>query len=277
VAALVRTDEAAKRVEEAGARPVIGDLLDPTPTLEDAVRRARYVVHCAQPTARRERARMDGHLLGAMDPGHVARIVYVCGGSYIGRAEAGEVLDESSPPRPMGVGPTFEEGIRALRSAGERGLDYAVAFVGGVYGRRSWFTEAYLRALAGGEPILVLDPAPRWSYIHIEDCARAIELLLTAESGELAAVGREIFVVDDEPIRMDAFIEELATAAGKPPNLVRVDEATLRAKYPAILATYLSSEFPHSNGRLRKLGFVCRHPTVREGVRALGPSLRGPA
>ena len=99
VAALVRTEAASAHVSALGARPLLGDLVAPTPEIEDAIREARYVVHCAQPTGRGERGRMDGNLIRALDPGHVARMVYVCGSSYLGRAQAGELLDERTPPR----------------------------------------------------------------------------------------------------------------------------------------------------------------------------------
>jgi nucleoside-diphosphate-sugar epimerase len=213
---------------------------------------------------------MDENLLRAVDPGRGSRVVYVCGSSYIGRAEDGEVLDESSPSRPFGTGPVFEAGLRALRLSGAQGLDYAVAFVGGVYGRRSWFVQAYLAALAAGEPIPVLDPAPRWPYVHVEDCARAIALLATADSEALAALGREIIVADDEPTRMDVFIEEVARAAGKPVTLRRLDEANLVLAVPSLTASYLTADMPHSNRRLRQLGFTCLYPTVREGMASLG-------
>jgi hypothetical protein len=80
-----------------------------------------------------------------------------------------------------------------------------VAFVGGVYGRGSWFVQAYLRALAAGEP----------------------------------------------------------------PRLNRLDEATLGTQLPPMAATFFAADMPHSNHRLRQLGFSCRYPTVREGLSAL--------
>jgi nucleoside-diphosphate-sugar epimerase len=203
----------------------------------------------------------------------VARVVYVGGSSYIGRAEGEEWLDESSPRRPIGIGHTFEAGIGALRAAGERGLDYAVALVGGVYGRGSWFIQAYLRALAAGDAIPVLEPAPRWPYVHIDDCARAIVHLLTVDGGALAAQGREVIVADDKPMRMDAFIEEVGRVVGKQALLRRLDEATLRAQFPPLQASYLTADMPHSNRRLRQLGFTCRYPTPRDGLAALGLTL----
>jgi nucleoside-diphosphate-sugar epimerase len=271
VQAVVRTEEAAARVRALGARPVLGDLLNPTPSLLEALSGARYVVHCAQPTpaGHADRPRMDANLLGALDPGRVARLVFVCGSSYLGFAEGGAHIDESAPPRPFGIASSFEEGLTRLRAARGK-LDYAVAFVGGVYGKGSWFLDSYLRAIANNEHVMLRDPAPVWPYIHIEDCARAIEHLLTADAERLDGVGRELIVADHEPAPMDAFIEEVFRAAGKPPKLLRLDAAALRRKVPPLLFTYLCANMPHSSARLRQLGFSCRYPTIREGVRALG-------
>src|SRR5579871_4260021 len=98
VTALVRTEAAAEAAQAAGAQAMIGDLLAPTLALDEAIAGARRVVHCAQPEQRDERATMDENLLRALDPARGTRVVYVCGSSYIGGAEAGEALDERSPP-----------------------------------------------------------------------------------------------------------------------------------------------------------------------------------
>jgi nucleoside-diphosphate-sugar epimerase len=273
VEALVRTEAAAEAARAAGASSILGDLLAPTPAMNETIAAARYVVHCAQPKARDERPRMDANLLEAIDLRRVARFVYVGGSSYIGRAEGKEWLDENSPRHPIGIGATFEESIRALRAAGERGLDYAVALVGGVYGNGSWFIQAYLHALAVGEPIPVLNPAPRWPYVHIDDCARAIVHLMTVDRSTLASHGREVIVADDMPMPMDLFIEEVGRVVGKQASLRRLDEATLRAEFPPVRVSYLTADMPHSNRRLRQLGFTCRYPSPREGLATLGLTL----
>ena len=277
VRALVRTDAAADQVRALGARPVRGDLLDPGPEVRDVVAGARYVAHCAHPTRHgqhADRPRMDRRLLESIDPARLARLVYVCGSSYLGASEGGELVDEATPPRPFGVGVQFEEGLRALREA--PGLDYAAALVAGVYGRGSWFLELCARALERGDPVPVRDPAPVWPYLHVEDCARAIELLLAVSPARLDEVGREIILADEEPAPMDAFIAEIARALGRPLRLARLDEAALRALLPPAAFVYWTTDMRHSSARLRRLGFACRYPTFREGIPALGLAA-GPA
>lgn len=278
VRALVRTEASAARVRALGAEPLVGDLLHPTPALLGALGEARYVVHCASPTPSNDsltaRPSMDRTLLGAIDPARVARLVYVCGSSYLGCGEGSAPLDETSAAPPFGIAPSFDEGIRALRASSGR-LDYAVAYVGGVYGRGSWFLEEYLRHIQQGKPVVVRDPAPLWPYIHIDDCARAIALLLAVSPAALEAVGREIIIADDEPTPMDAFVEAVFRASGREPDLIRHDAEALHRAVPQPYSMYLSANMPHSNARLRRLGFLCRYPTIREGVPALGLATPG--
>lgn len=273
VRALVRTEESAGRVRALGAEPLVADLLHPTKALLSAIGEARYIVHCASPALSSDtltvRPSMDRTLLGAIDPSRVARLVYVCGSSYLGCGEGNAPLDETSASPPFGIAPSFDEGIKALRASSGR-LDYAIAYVGGVYGRGSWFLEEYLRHIREGKPVVVREPAPLWPYIHIDDCARAIALLLSVSPAALEAVGREIIIADDEPTPMDVFVEAVFRAAGREPDLARHDAEALHRAVPPHYSMYLGANMPHSNARLRRLGFVCRYPTIREGVPALG-------
>jgi len=275
VKALVRGDTGAERARAVGAEPVHGELLDPSAELREVIAGARYVVHCADATRTssdyaEQRARMDENLIGALDAQHLARVVYVCGSSYFGVSGDETLVDERTPPRPMGLGPSFEPGLRALRAARERGLDSVAAFVSGVYGPDSWFTRQYLKQLEQEQPILVLEPPPIWAYIHIEDCARALEFLLTLDTAKLETAGREVILADDTPLPMTAFIEELARATGRTARIERLELGALKERLPPFGLRYLTANMPHSNARLRGLGFQCEYPSVREGVPALG-------
>lgn len=277
VRALVRNEAGAAQVRELGAEPLRGDLLEVSEDVRQAIAGARYVVHCAHPPTDRLEARavMDENLVRAVDPARAARLVFVAGSSWFGTSSDGALIDEDAPPRPFAVASYFEAGLRALRAAGERGLDYAVAYIAGVYGHGSWFLRHYLQAIEEGQPIPVLDPAPVWPYIHIEDCIRALELLLVVPSEQLETVGRDVILTDHSPVPMDLFIEEVAQAMGRPANIERLGFAELEARLSPFDLAYLTANMPHSGARLRRLGFACRYPSVREGIRSLG--LGGPA
>jgi hypothetical protein len=280
VKAFVRSDEAAENARALGASPVRVDLLDPRDEhWQTVVAGARYLVHCAQPSTAGDytlRAQMDVGLVRALDPRVTARAVFVYGSSYYGRTSPGQLADETMRPRrPIGLGAVFETCIAELRAAEARGLDWAGAFVGAVYGPRSWFLDAYVKALVAGEPILMCDPAPVWPYIHIDDCARAIEHLLLVDRDALASAGREVIITDDHPVPMDEFVACVARRLGKEPHFNRMAEADLRGVLPTMESSYLIESMAHSNARLRSLGFACRYPRVAEGIASLDLDPRG--
>lgn len=271
VVALVRTDEAAERVRARGAEPLLGDLMEPSAALAEQIAGAERIVHCATPPMERaqDRAALDQGLLAHVDPKRTRRLVYVCGSSYFGASVGEKWVDETRPPAPLGLGPTFSAGLDALGALRARGLDAVAAYVAGLYGRGSWFLEYYLGAIARGEPIVTLEEAPVWPYIHVADVAAALIHLLTMPAEALDAEGRDVIVTDDRPVAMDQFILEVAGAVGKSANLVRLDAESLKARVDPFQFAYLSTPMRHSNARLRRLGFSCAYPTIFDGIPAL--------
>jgi nucleoside-diphosphate-sugar epimerase len=101
-----------------------------------------------------------------------------------------------------------------------------------------------------------------WSFIHVQDAARATLAALTSGSSDVYNV------VDDEPALVREWIPELASALGaKPPRRV-----------PAWLARALAGEYAvmtmtraqgASNARARReLGWSPRHASWREGFQS---------
>lgn len=274
VKALARSEASAHKVRALGAEPVLGDMLDEGGTLGEAAAGAAYVVSAAQPALGPDyalkRTRMEDNLLRALDARRLKRAVLVFGSSYYGRTTPGEVADETmSPRRPIGLGPLFAPSVEALAAFRGRGIDVVGAFPGGVYGRGTWFLDLSLGALRKGKPVMVPDPPPFWPFIHIEDCARALEFLLTVDASRLDEVGRDIILADDEPASMDRFLKAVAEAVGGPTALRRCPGAALRERLPPMLVEYLTTNMVHSNARLRRLGFKLAYPRVEQGIKAL--------
>ncbi|WP_437757452.1 NAD-dependent epimerase/dehydratase family protein [Sorangium sp. So ce1389] len=272
VKALVRSAEGAARVRAAGGEPVFGDLLDEVGAWRGAAAGAAYVVNCAQPavtSSPSERSAMDRILLRSLDMSRLRRVVMVFGSSYFGRTEEGDSLDETvTTRRPTGLGPCYAPGVRALRSIGED-LDWVAAFPGGVYGRGTWFLEHCLRSIQRAEPVVLRDPPAIWPYIHIEDCVRALEFLMTVDRARLDALGREVILADDEPVPMSRFVDYMSQAVGEPTRLSLLSEEALRELLPPFYSGQLSANMAHKNTRLRRLGFDLKYPHVREGILAL--------
>jgi nucleoside-diphosphate-sugar epimerase len=282
VKALARSKASADKVRSLGAEPVLGDMLDEDGAFREAAAGAAYVVSAAQPPVGPDyalRTKMEDNLLRALDAAKLKRAVLIFGSSYYGRTEAGEVADETmSPRRPVGLGPLFAPSIEALDTFRGRGIDVVGAFPGGVYGRGARLLELYLGALQIGKPIIVPDPPPCWPYIQIEDCARALEFLLTVDAARLDAAGRDIILADDEPTCMVRFITAVAEAVGKPAELRFRPGAVLQKRLPPLVVEYLTANMVHSNARLRRLGFELLYPRIAQGIQALAlPRLGAPS
>jgi hypothetical protein len=211
----------------------------------------------------------DANLLGSIDERATERAVFVYGSSFLGVSEGPGLMDETAEPRPIGLGRLFEAGIAALEARGRGGLDYVVALPGAVYGRRTWFLEMALDALRKGKPIPMCEPAPRWPYVHVDDCARAIVLLLTVDRASLDAAGRRVIIAGGDPVPMDRFVEAVGEAVGRSPLFLRASAEDLRRKLPSLMAAYLTADMPHSGARLRSLGFEPRYPTIEAGLASL--------
>jgi hypothetical protein len=271
VRVLCRSDASAAKARELGATPVAGDLLDEGGAWRDVARGAAFVVHCAQPSTREGnyavRSQQEANLLGALDDRGTERAVFVYGSSFLG--EGSERMDETAEPRPIGLGVYFEAGIAALEARGRGGLDCVVALPGAVYGRGTWFLEMALDALQKPKPIPMCEPVPRWPYVHVDDCARAIVELLTVDRSRLDGAGRRVIIAGGDPVPMDHFNEAVGQVVGRRPLFLRASAEDLRSRLPPLLASYLTADMPHSNARLRSLGFEPRYATVEEGLASL--------
>jgi hypothetical protein len=268
VKAIARSEASAAKLRALGAEPVVGDLVEPG-AWTDVAARAAYVVHCARqiPTTDYDaRIKMDVNLLSALDPATLKRAVIVSGSSYFGGTERDRAIDETAPPRPFGGTLHTEPGMELVYAGRARGMDIVAAFVGGVYGPRSWFLRWCAGAIQKGEPIVMRDPPPVWPFVHIEDCAHAIAAMLGMDRARLDEVGRDIIVADDEPAPLDAFVRLAAKEIGKEPKIVLLPEEVLRRKLPALMADYLATDMVHSNARLRRLGIELRYPNISAGI-----------
>ena len=274
VRVLARSDASAEKARALGATPVPGDLNNEGGAWREVAAGAAFVVHCAQPSMVRRgyetRAQQEANLLGAIDDRGTERAVFVYGSSFLGASAGPELIDETAEPRPLGLGPHFVASIAALEARGQGGLDCVVALPASVYGRGSWFLEMVLDALRSGMPIPVCEPAPLWPFIHVDDCARAIALLLTVDRARLDAAGRRVILAAGDPVPMDRFVEAIGEAAGRRPSFVRASAEELRGRLPPLGASYLTANMPHSGARLRSLGFEPRYPTVEAGLASLG-------
>lgn len=265
--------EAAARVRQAGAVPVIGDLLEPGPWQDEAA--ADWVFHLVphpvcgpRVTWRRAaclaraRVSMDAHLLDAVAAGATRRIVYVADTSWYG-GTGPRPITEDTPPRPSTWGHCLAPALERLEGYLVAGQPIVAALPGWVYGNGGWFRERVIQPVMAGRRVLQFGKTGPWvSPIHVDDCARALVHL--AEHGE---PGGRYFLVNPAPIRLHEFAGTFARLAHRPLRLLRVPKLATRLVVGPVLADHLHSNAVFSNIRLRGIGFRFRYPTLEHGLR----------
>jgi nucleoside-diphosphate-sugar epimerase len=271
VIGLAPSRETAQRVRDAGASPVVGDLLEPGRWQDEAA--ADWVFHLpTYPTdswrltrkrvdsIARNRVLMDTHLLDVIASGTTRRVVYVADASWYG-ARGERSITEDETPRPSGRGRWLAPALDRLDGYVAAGLPIVTAFPGCVYGNGSWFRKRVVDPIMAGRRVVQFGITGPWvSPIHVHDCARALVHL--AEHGE---PGGRYFLVNDDPIQAHEFAEMFARLANRPLRLWSLPAAARPLMGP-VLAGSVQTDAVFSNIRLRGIGFRFRYPTLEHGL-----------
>lgn len=275
VVGLTPSPDAAQRVRQAGAIPVMGDLLQPGQWQDEAG--ADWVFHLPPhspsgsrltprraASAVRARVSMDARLLDAVAAGPTRRIVYVASTSWYG-ASGTRSITEDEPPRPSAWRRSLAPAIDRLDGYVIAGLPIVIAYIGWVYGNASWFRERVIDPVLAGRRVLQFGKRGPWvSAIHAHDCARALVHL--AEHGE---VGGRYFLVNSDPILLHEFAETFARLANRPLRVRRLPAAAARLAVGPLAADFVRSDAVFSNIRLRSTGFRFRYPTLEQGLQQI--------
>ncbi|WP_233841216.1 NAD-dependent epimerase/dehydratase family protein [Dyella sp. 2HG41-7] len=233
--------------EDGGAiRWLSADLTRPE-TLIALPRHITQLVFAPAPDARQqERYRavfLDGlrNVLNALDASELRRSLLVSSSAVYGE-HGGDWVDESTPPAPLSFnGEVLWEAERMLAA---RATESVALRLAGLYGPgRTQLLDRLMAAQARAPRT-----APHWANrIHVDDAAAAIAHLLALPHAEQVYVG-----VDDTPLPLHVFYDDLAAKIGAPP----VPEG------PA--PTAVGSK-RLSNARLRASGFSMMWPDARDG------------
>ncbi|SEG85841.1 Nucleoside-diphosphate-sugar epimerase [Thermomonospora echinospora] len=246
VTGTTRRTERARFLQEAGARPLVVDVLD-AEALRAAVAAERpdVVVHqltdlAANDFEANNRLRIEGtrNLVEAARAAGVETVIaqsiawlYVSGEAP---AVEGDPLDRNAPPYP-GVS-ALEEAVRTMPHG-------VVLRYGAFYGPGTWYAPD--GAIAERVRSRDLKPTPAWtSFIHVDDAAAAVVDALEWPAGA-------VNIVDDEPAQATEWMPVYCEAIGVPvPPLPRHAAATGR---------------PISNAKARELGWKPRFASWRTG------------
>ncbi len=187
-------------------------------------------------------------------------IVYLSTTGVYGDA-GGAWVDEAAPIRPVHQrGVRRAEAEQAWNEIGETvGVPVTVLRLPGIYGPgRSAFDQ-----LRAGTAKRLVKPGQIFSRAHVDDIAQAIEAALALETGAV------LNIADDEPAPPQDVVTEAARILGVDPPPEESFEAASSRLSPMALEFY-SANRRIANGRMKEeLGLTLRHPTYREGLRAI--------
>jgi nucleoside-diphosphate-sugar epimerase len=265
---LARSERSAAELAEQHLTPVRGDLGGTLETLAAGVRgfAPEAIVHLAAEIAssRDTTAIQRTNVEGTRRLAEITREIdgfrcFLYASTVVTGDAGGRVLTEEGPfPLETDYGRAKHEGERILA---ELHVPTVVVRPSHVYGPGGWFAHLVTDIRRG----LFRIPGSGdnwWDVVHVDDVASALTLALAAPAGSA------FHVVDDEPVRMNDFFQEVARLMGKsgvghaPLFLARL----LRGK-GAVAAAVRSAR--SSNARLkRELGWELRYPDYRVGLAA---------
>lgn len=281
VRALAPTPKSAARIQDAGAKPVEGNLYKPS-TWRDALTGADAVMHLATsiPPARRarrrgawsanNRLRADGTRLlvtGALALG-VPRVIYPSvtmlytdgQDRWLAAGTEGTVLQ---PTWILESTVTAERQVQRFTDGGGTGV---VLRLGNLYGPHSGSPSPVLAGAQRGVSMFLGRPEAYQALLWDEDAAAALVAALEAPTGVYD-------VVDDEPLTRAELAEELSSVVGRPVKVLSVwfSRGLLRAG----AAHMLRSQRVRHTRFTEATGWTPTVPSAREGFARLAAAETG--
>lgn len=200
----------------------------------------------------------------AADIAHHERLVWI---GYLSTTgvygdHGGAWVDEDTELTPAG-----ERGARRVAAEGlwlnfwdGHGLPVHLFRLAGIYGPG----RSVLDQVRAGTARRIAKPGHVFSRIHVDDIAATLAASIANPYG-----GRAYNVCDDEPAEPRAVVEYACELLGvAPPPLVPWDEAR-RTLSPMALSFYEDNKRVRNDRIKGELGVALKHPTYREGLRAL--------
>jgi nucleoside-diphosphate-sugar epimerase len=261
VSGLARKSGQAERVAALGAKPLTGDLDDPS-TLQSLAGAADWVLHLAPPGESGERDLRSANLIAALSPRPPERLVYISTSGVYGDC-GGAWVDEARPLAPQNLRAVRRaDAERSLLEWGkQRGVRVVILRVPGIYAAE----RLPLAQLKLGAPVLRAEDDVYTNHIHADDLAAVCQLAL-----ERGVAGRAYNASDDGEIKMGDYFDLVADRArlSRPPRITRA-AAEAGAISPGLMS-FMRESRRLSNTRMKaELGVRLRYPSVHEGVPAL--------
>ena len=227
VTGMTHSEAGAKRLRGSGAEVAVANALDQS-AVEAALRASNAEVvideltsipktpsELAAYAARDHKLRIEGggNLYRAALACGVRRYIQQSSGFFL---EATDALADESSPLAVNATPLIAGYAQMYASLEQRVLESSIEGIalryGFFYGPNTWYhpdggaaaevREQLFPVIVGGEA--------KWSFVHIEDAARATVAALTAKPGKYV-------VVDDDPSPVGVWLPKFASFVGAPP------------------------------------------------------------
>jgi nucleoside-diphosphate-sugar epimerase len=258
---IVRSNTSSDKLHSLGIRCLQTDLDKPKEHPAETIHiNGMDIFYLAPPPARGDE---DTRLLNffARATGKPGRFVYLSTTGLYGDCH-GAWIDETCT-----VHPTADRAKRrwhaeqlVTRIANERGFEYLIMRVPGIYGKN----RLPLAKIKAAQPVLESSVAPYTNRIHEDDLATAaLALLDKGKSGEIYNI------TDGHPGTMTDYFNTIADFSGLPhPPQISMQEA--QEQLSAGMLSYLSESRRLSNNKLlRTTGLQLRYPTLNDGLSAI--------
>lgn len=276
--AIIRNPADRERITDAGAVPVVADVMDREALLRavdglgaeavmhqaTALRTAARTLRPDDPTLALRRAG-TAHLLAAARVVGAHRFVtqsLITGYGY--RDHGARVLTEDDPfGEPVGnVGDLVAAGsVATERQVFEaEGIDGIAVRYGMFYGPRA-FSDMFADLLRKHAPIRPRGRSGTACFVHVDDAAEAAVVAL-----ERGRDGQAYNVVDDEPATWQQFLDTVAVAH-RTPRPISVPGRVIRLLVPYLGCLMLDTSMRVSHARATaELGWAPTRPDIRTGL-----------
>jgi nucleoside-diphosphate-sugar epimerase len=278
VVAVARSEAAARRCAERGARVVRADVADPSAWVGHAAGTAA-VVDLVQPAlpariTRRaigrvaaDRLRLTRPLLAALAglPAADRPLLVSVSGADDLRPDADDVISHRSPLRTTPVG-FAHIGLAVRRLVAAAPGPAVHLYLGNlVYGPGKAFADTLVPGLARGRLPVFGGGRNRLPLVHVADAARAVVHLVGR--GRVEVAGGTYVVADEARTTWREFLHATAALVGGPPPRALPRWVGAAALGPVLMRTLSLDAVPDISA-LRATGFVLRYPSYREGLEA---------
>ena len=268
VLALTSSSRRIDELRAAGARPLRGNLDEPT-TLGRLGPLADLVLHLAPPAAVGDTDTRTRHLLHALArAGCVRRIVYASTSGVYGDC-GGNLVTEATPVNPQTSRAQRRVDAETVLQAWGRqyGVPVVILRVTGIYGPG----RLPLARIRQGHPVLREEESPPTNRIHADDLA-----VVCVKAAQRAADGDIFNVSDGQPGTMTQFFNAICDLLNLP-RLPQVSMAEARQVMNPMMLSYLSETRRMDNRKmLDELGITLQYPDLEAGLKNVVAQLDQP-